>query len=392
MVLKCFTYTGINQTMNKEEFIKLSERIADGIANEQEYRLYNRVYAIFQEGQTPWAEASDEEKLQVKAELQERITQHVQPAQPVKLWPRIFNIRLAAMVAAIIVITSGVWLYYISNNGTRHPELISGSQLANDIRPGSNKATITLANGQVIDLSAQKSGVIIGKGGMTYSDGDSLQNGVYTKVQTLTASTPRGGMYDFVLPDGSKVYLNAATTIKFPSSFDKKNRVVELLSGEAYFEVAKDKMHPFIVKSKGQQVEVLGTHFNIRSYADDEESKTTLLEGSVEISTAASKMLLKPNQQATLAKGRLEVDEVEPEIAVAWKNGSIQFENEDIRSIMKKIERWYDVEVAYDGTPGTVGIGGAVPMSMSLKQVLKILESTDQFKFKLEGRRVTVMP
>lgn len=297
------------------------------------------------------------------------------------------------ITAALAAITLGVWSYYTYRHSVegRNPGRI---QYAKDIKPGGNKATITLANGEVIDLNAQKSSVVIGAEGMTYSDGDSLQNGVYTNVQTLTASTPRGGMYDFVLPDGSKVFLNAATTVKFPSVFDKKNRVIELVSGEAYFEVAKEKKRPFIVKSAGQQVEVLGTHFNINAYADEPLIRTTLLEGSVKVSNTAESFapqMLQPGQQAMLQGTRLNVINVDVDAVIDWKNGEFIFDNESLESLMRKVARWYDIHIEYaDQEAKGVIYYGSISRFENVSKVLSKFEQTGEVRFKVDKNKITV--
>jgi transmembrane sensor len=341
----------------------------------------------------------------------------------VRLFPRI-----AVAAAAVAAITLGVWFYYASSINGRHPEFSSGSPLANDIAPGRNTATITLANGKTITLSDAKVGVVIGDNKLAYNDGskidDSSLRGIEAISSTLTASTPRGGTYQITLPDGTKAWLNAASSIKFPSSFaGAKQRRIEM-TGEVYLEVTKDKKHPFIVESKGQEVEVLGTHFNINSYADEGSTKTTLLEGSVRVSSLLSSRamakdlgptglgttallgpsklgmtgslgeaaILKPGQQSIISGSkRIAVANVDANDAVDWKNEEFVFKRETLQSIMRKVSRWYDVEVVYDkGIDVTETFSGVVSRKKNISEVLQLMGLNGQLKFKIENKKVYI--
>jgi len=296
-----------------------------------------------------------------------------------RLWPRI-----AVAAAALAAITIGAWLY-TSSIGSRHP-MESRDLLVNDIAPGKNTATLTLADGKVINLDTNRTSVIIT---------DSVK-----AMTMLTASTPRGGTYQITLPDGSHVWLNADSKISFPSQFIGKSRKIQL-TGEAYLEVAKDKAHPFIVESTGQQVEVLGTHFNINSYAEDGSTKTTLLEGAVRVSSLRStsrdhekmdEVMLKPGQQSVLTDNNyIKVEHVDLEEAVAWKNGVFIFNDEEIEHVMRRLSRWYDIDVIYKGKINDERYFGEISRFKNLSQVLGMLERTNAIHFKIEGRRVTVM-
>jgi len=252
----------------------------------------------------------------------------------------------------------------------------------NDIAPGKNTATLTLASGKVINLDTNRTSVIVS---------DSVKT-----VTALTAATPRGGTYQFTLPDGSKVWLNADSKLEFPSRFNGSERNISL-SGEAYFEIAKDKAHPFIVRTKNQEVTVLGTHFNISSYADEALTTTTLAEGSVKVSafdsaTGRQVAVLKPNQQAIQnPTGGMQVRQVDVSEALAWKNGEFVFDDEPLESIMRKVARWYDVDVVYEANaPKDVTLGGYVSRTRNISVVLEQMERTGKVKFKIAGRTVHV--
>jgi ferric-dicitrate binding protein FerR (iron transport regulator) len=300
--------------------------------------------------------------------------------------------RIAAVASIFLICTIGI--YYL-NKG-----MMSGISVdlakSSEINPGSNNATLTLANGKKIVLStalngklAHEAGVVITKaanGMLVYEiSAQDEQN----SVQINTLSTAKGEQYQVLLPDGTRVWLNAATSLKYPSSFSRtKERRVEL-SGEAYFEVAKDKAHPFIVSTKQQSIEVLGTHFNVNSYVDEEITKTTLLEGSVKIN---GDVLLKPGQEALLAKsGALTIFNVDTENAVAWKNGLFVFENETLKSAMNKIARWYNVEVLYQGNNlELLTVGGSISRFDKVTDVLSLFEKAGNIQFVIKERTIII--
>jgi len=303
--------------------------------------------------------------------------------------------RIAGIAAAVAFIALGAWFFMakqqVSDNKTA--DIIS----TNDIVPGKNRATLTLGNGKVITLSEEKSGVVIdvSSGLIYYNDGTKVKassEGAFSGAKKmLTMSTPKGGAYQVILPDGTKTWLNAASTLKFLEDFSGANqRRVELI-GEAYFEVAKDKQHPFIVVSRGQEVEVLGTHFNINSYESEADMRTTLLEGSVKVSYKSNDYLLTPGMQAKIGD-RVRLSNVDADQVVAWMRGDFNFKDENIQSIMRKISRWYDMDVVYVGNVENKDFDGTVSRFKNVSEVLKMLELTDAIHFKVEEGRIIVMP
>lgn len=294
-----------------------------------------------------------------------------------RLWPKIVGI-----AAALTFLAIGIYFYGQS-----------GITVRNDIAPGKNMAMLTLADGSTIALSDAKTGVVINASSLKYNDGSVIQDadsihspGAEAK---LTTSTPNGGTYQVILPDGTHVWLNAASSLKFPSKFSSGNREVTL-SGEGYFEVTKDKAHPFVVKSKGQEVRVLGTHFNINSYADEPGVKTTLLEGAVMVN---DKTILKPGQQSVWDGSVVKVSDADLQVELSWKNGDFIFNGERLESIMRKVSRWYDVDVIYaEGAPKDFVLGGFVSRSKPISAILELLEKTGKVKCKINGRTVMIMP
>lgn len=328
------------------------------------------------------------------------IHKHAVPRKKqVRLWPRI-----AAAVAAIGL---GLWFYnagpFVNHNSEYG--VAARQNPAQDIAPGKSTAILMLANGKTIKLSDTKTGVVVADSELKYTDGSNIeQEGAAlisaSSPQQLTAVTPRGGTYVVTLPDGTKAWLNAASSIKFPNSFKKSaNRVVRL-TGEAYFEVHKDSAHPFIVISGGQQVEVLGTHFNINAYEDEKNVRTTLLEGSVRVAptqnasgSKAAGIILKPNQQAVLKPSKeIDVVEVSASDAIDWKNGEFVSKNESLASIMRKISRWYNVDVVYTTEElKNKTFDGSLSRYDNVSRILKAIEFAGAVKFKFEGKTITVL-
>jgi len=299
-----------------------------------------------------------------------------------------------AAIAASISMMAGVYFY--NNSKTTQGRQ---SIYVNDIAPGKNNATLKLANGQTISLSNAKTGVVIDASKLSYNDGEAIKEtalGSGSKVAAATAvvSVPFGGTYQIILQDGTHVWLNSGSTLSFPTSFASFSTRSVDLKGEAYFEVAKDKQHPFVVKAQGQEVQVLGTHFNISSYADDASVKTTLLEGSVRVVDIHrhNSGILKPGEQSALTRtGALSIAPANTGEALAWKNGYFNFNNESLPEIMKQLSRWYNIEVSYEGKIPSAHFYAKISRKNNISQVLDALESTNVIHFKVEGRRVTII-
>ena len=265
-----------------------------------------------------------------------------------------------------------------------------------DIPPGSNKAVLTLADGSTIMLDDVRNGLLAEQGNtivlkldgkLTYKvSKPGTANLLYNKV-----STPRGGQYQVVLPDNSRVWLNAGSSLYFPTVFKGKERRVEI-TGEAYFEVAKKADMPFIVKVKNAEVQVLGTHFNVMAYDQELVMKTTLLEGSVRFLNGNTSNILKPGQETQLSKnGHLKVkNNVDVSKVVAWKNGFFHFEKADIQTVMRQLSLWYDVDVVYTNNQIQDLFYADIPKNTTLSDVLKALEVTSKVQFEIEENRIIV--
>lgn len=329
---------------------------------------------------------SDEELEEVNNEMWLAIQSRRQQKRSVKLWPRI-------AAAASIIICIGFAIHFYSSSPSKKVH-----EYASDIKPGDNKAYLILADGKRIPLNDAANGEIAVQNGVKISKvsaGELVYEVPATKMdntQINTVETPRGGQFQVRLPDGTKVWLNAASSLKYPASFaNVAKRKVEL-NGEAYFEVAKDKEHPFIVETNKQEVEVLGTHFNINCYADEPTTQTTLLEGSVKVSTNSKDFrILKPGEQSSISNADISVTQVNTDEATAWKNGYFMFNNESQEMVMRKLARWYDVEVEYvDPSTRNIKYYGIVSRFENISKVLNKLEQTSDVRFDIIGKKIKV--
>ncbi|MFX1708266.1 FecR domain-containing protein [Chitinophaga sp. CC14] len=291
---------------------------------------------------------------------------------------------VAAAAAVLITISIGTYFYFNYRPSGNPPETNKLLSNAADIAPGRNIATLQLGDGTEIALDDQANGAIAkagsntiyknANGQLTYVATESKGEEEETPVSN-SLKTPRGGQFQLTLPDGSKVWLNAASQLTYKISKTSHERLVEL-KGEAYFEVAKDANRPFKVLSKGQVVEVLGTHFNVSSYDDDPSVKTTLAEGTVKIieTDRYRNVVLEPGQQATLDSGsRLSVAQVDVSDAIAWKNGKLNFNQSDIYAVARQLSRWYNIDVVFKGKAANVRLSGEVYRNTNASKVLEIL-------------------
>jgi len=362
--------------MQKEGLRELLKNITEGKASDQEIRLFNRYYRAYQDEDSEWDSVEMGAQHEVHDELKRSILQRIKPVKVVPFWRK--PLPVAAAVAAVLLISSALFF----TRGDDRDQILAGK----------NTAILTLSNGKTIPLSETKNGLVIDASKISYNDGTSVAAYVGSDSMStagLKISTPRGGTYEVILADGTHVWLNAASKLEFPAQFSGKQRLVSL-TGEGYFEVASNKQKPFKVLSGGQAVEVLGTHFNINAYEDERAIKTTLLEGSVVVSSDSGYELLKPGEQAVNANKHISVSKVNVSIPVAWKNKQFLFERESIQSIMRMVERWYDVEVSYSAEIPEETFSGGVSRFDKLSEVLKSLESTGKVKFEVKGRTVHV--
>jgi ferric-dicitrate binding protein FerR (iron transport regulator) len=386
-------------------YLQLAEKWMNGTITPEEERVFAQWYNEDQNKEIiiPGSFVPGEQ------EHSERIWQRIQhlkvTSEPVRAWiPRV-----AASVLLLLVSAAAVWLFY----GRSLVNQPATAKLASDsltIRPVGDRAQLTLGNGSVVDLEAAKEGPIIGDGkaeidkqdarviykgtvGATGSRmGEAAGSTARAELVYNTLTTPRGGMYSVVLSDGTKVWLNASSSLHYPTAFSGQTREVSL-TGEAYFEVAQKAAQPFKVLVNGMEVTVLGTHFDVMAYDDESAIATTLLEGAVKVDFKGRGIALNPGQQSLLVRGadEMQVRNVDVDDAVAWKNGIFQFRSEDIKSVMRKVARWYDVDVRYDGQISE-HFSGAVRRDAEVSSLLRTMELTHEVRFHVEGRTITVSP
>lgn len=375
--------------MNRDQAKELIEKYNKGLANAEE-RAWVDNWFLNESRKYQFSE-QDSDFLHLKEEIWQGSVRGaglgIRPKPKAwRLWPRI-----AAAAVILAMFAAGFHFY---NNRT-----LQKNMLAADIAPGGNKAILTLANGQRIVLNDAGKGEISRQSGITVSkskDGELIYTVVEAEQKSAentfnTISTPKGGQYTIMLSDGTRVMLNSASSLTFPTALKGPYRRVEL-NGEAYFEVAKQKDSRFRVVSGMQTVEVLGTHFNVNAYTDEETIKTTLLEGSVKVSAAKASAVIEPGEQAVWnrsSENELIKRWVDTDKEMAWINGVFSFEGDDLKSIMRQVARWYDVNVIYEGPINEEKYFGGISRNSKLSAVFKILE-LNNVNFKVSGKTVKV--
>lgn len=307
--------------------------------------------------------------------------------------------KYVAAASVFLLLSTGAYFWFIQDkqNQTAKTET-NQSRFGGDAEPGKFKARLTLADGSTIVLDSAGTGKLAQQGSaeILNKSGQVIYNAEFTTSQEVlynTLSTAKGEIYSLVLADGSKVWLNSASSIHFPVFFTGRERIVEI-TGEAYFEVTHNATKPFKVLVNDAEVQVLGTRFNINAYSDEAAIKTTLLEGSVKVSSLIThhSSLIKPGQQVQLSGENLKViNDADMEEVLAWKNGYFQFNRDDLETVMRQIARWYDVEVEYEGTIPQRYFGGKIHRNTNASQVLTILEKS-RVHFRIEGKKIIVMP
>lgn len=390
----------LNAAVNASAGIRaLLEELTD------EYRMSRDLSAYSADKKATWAKI-----VALAPELQEK-----QPLEkPVKRTRWIYYYSIAVMILLAVGISS--WHFYLGDQRSNGVVQLDQVHYKNDVdAPASHCATLTLADGTVINLDEVHTGQLAGQGIMEVvkrEDGAveyrSRELGAGSRearvgrrgsgVAYNTISTPKGSRHKIILADGSVVWLNAASSLRYPTRFTGNKRVVEL-TGEGYFEVVKQAApgkRPFIVKVKGMQVEVLGTHFTINSYTDEPAIRTTLLEGSVKVLKGGQSVVLQPGQQAAVSPQSptslpIPVQSVDTEAVIAWKNDLFIYNNAPITTIMGELDRHYNVEVVYAGNlPADKFNIMGIPQHVPISRILKTLELTGKVRFNIEGRRITV--
>ncbi|MGE7777321.1 FecR family protein [Chitinophaga sp. NPDC101104] len=377
--------------MNKQTLATLIDRYLDGTATDAEKRLLDAYYNSMQQQPAPVPDAEEDEAMRVQ--MLAKVFENAGIA-PLKTTPvRRLWVRRAAAAAAVILLSGAAWWMLQPEK----PQLATRVKQLPAPQPARDVATLTLANGQVVvlgdsagTLPPSQGGALLAAGGdaLTYNDeGAASGEPVYN-----TLKTPAGGKFRLTLSDGTKVWLNAASSIRYPARFTENERKVTV-SGEAYFEVKASEAQPFVVSVNDKAaIRVLGTAFNISAYTTDPRIVATLVSGKVQFSAGGNPVILRPSQQAVAGNdGNVTIHDADLEAATAWKDGYFRFRGTDIKTIMRQLERWYDIETEYQGDIQHLFVAD-IPRDAQLEDILKLLEMTNRVHFMVNGKRVTVKP
>lgn len=394
-----------------QDLAKLIKKYVDGKATTEEIEFIHLYYNEFENLPGRMSGISVGEKEELYNEMKKNILNHILAGSETKSEGISENIipikssrnwiRMAAAASVLLLVAVG--LYYViapSSLGNSNLAEISSKQInSGDVAPGGNKATLLLDDGTVINLDEATQGLLSTQGNANITkpgDGQlaykSTKDGDQTDMKYNIVMTPRGGQYQLVLEDGSKVWLNSSSSIRFPATFNDRIRKVEI-TGEVYFEIAKNTKKPFIVSLNNAEVKVYGTSFNINSYSDENAIRTTLLEGSVEVTSRDKSIMLVPGEEASIAQATNAISKqvkANAKEAIAWKEGYFQFDNADIQLVMRQLARWYDLNVIYEGKPSLVKFKGKIQRDLNLSDVLEYLKN--DIHFERVGNTIIIKP
>ncbi|ERJ57917.1 FecR family protein [Sphingobacterium paucimobilis] len=378
----------MKEQANSQYLKEIIARYLAGTATAAEIEFLQQRDMLIDKDGGDFSKISEPEKQDIKAKIKQRLDLEIHRSRPTV--PFVRWARYAAAVLVFAMVGTGIYYYSHSNSTRVNEELKTEANITSPttIAPGTNRATIVLDDGSEYQLSESQSGIINEANGITYEDGNTISTGTYASA---TIVVPAAGQYRVTLSDGTKVWLNSISSLRYPVQFSGSERRV-VLSGEAYFEVQKDASRPFIVESEGQEVKVLGTKFNVSAYQAF-PLITTLLEGAVEVSTDAAIQKLTPGQQVQVSKGKMKLmkSSIDLEEVTAWKNGYFKFSG-NLESIMDKVARWYDIEVIYKVKPDpNMTFEGKISRDKNIEEIFEIMELTKEIHFEVQGRSVIVM-
>lgn len=384
--------------MDQQEFRRLIEKYLDGNASKEEEEQLLNFFNSFQSDEG-WDETLLGNKQQLEDKMLGRLQNAVSRPDDQHGIIRLLSFKRVA-AAVIFLLTMSSVVYFVCKKTAQQPLAVNKAVITHDVDPGGNKATLTLSDGSTYVLDSAKDGILVKNKNISIKkekDGQIMYmvdagKNIDTEAGAFnTMTTKTGGQYQLLLADGTKVWLNSESSLKYPIAFKGSQRNVEL-TGEAYFEVAKNAAMPFNVKVNNMEVRVLGTHFNIMAYNNETSIKTTLLEGAVKLSVGNQSNVLKPGQQGMVNKsGQIKVVETDGERAIAWKNGYFVFDRSNIQEIMNQLSRWYDTKVIYEGKIPDDEYVGKIARNVKLSQVLHILELSN-VHFKIENKNIIVTP
>jgi transmembrane sensor len=382
--------------MTNEEFQRLAAKCQDGTATKAEQEAFDKAYHLLSGRYPEWDSERMGEEETVRSGIYQTLMDNVAGSRQRTTIRRIARYAIAA--AVIVCFTIG-GLFLVRHQPPAPP---IARHVVNDLVPGEDKATLTLANGQQIVLSKNMSGQLVSQAGTNVrmaAGGKviySREKGGPAPEETMaynTLTTKKGQQFPLVLADGTEVTLDAASSITYPVSFDGKERKVTV-TGQAYFKVTHNDRQPFIVSVRGQTIRDIGTEFNVNAYEDEKAIKTTLIDGSVKVSGSEESVVLKPGQQSSMADNSPKITLVKNadiESAVAWKNGLFQYDKASIQTVMRQFARWYDAEIQYEGNVPQRDFSGKMQRSLTASQALDLLSFTG-IHFKIEGKTIIVTP
>lgn len=380
--------------MDRKTFFEVLEKYRNGTASDEERHFVDVYYRLFEKDKHVLQQLSQDDRDKLKERIKWVVDKKIAQNRPSQ------RFRPYSYYVAAAVLIMGLLIFFYKPTSVEQRTIATQQD---SIVPGKNRATLLLETGQEIALSDLHKGIVVGDS-IKYEDGEVVSPAI--GGQMLTLKTPRGGQYALTLPDGTQVWLNAGSSLRYPSHFGKQERRV-FLEGEAYFDVAKavsvdrtgvSHKLPFRVQAGTQTVDVLGTQFNVSAYADDNKILTTLVEGKVKVSLNgvehrkdATYHEINPGQQAVLQSHDFQVNRVDVRLFTAWKDGKFVFEQEPLENILKMLARWYDVEIMYQGDASSVTFTGSMSRYEHISEILDKISYTQAVRFEIEGRRVNVM-
>jgi ferric-dicitrate binding protein FerR (iron transport regulator) len=386
--------------MGKSIAVSLLKKYLSGSCTASETEQVNRWFDSMDGVPEHIAGLSEEERMLMEDRVFERILHHIEKEEQTSTYslPKksIYSWKGLTVAASLLLFLSLVVLW-MQHPSSLSPKQITKSAESTNIKPGGNKAVLTLSDGSSLVLADASLGTVAdqqnvsviktAEGELSYQKGTANNS---SEIVYNTITTPVGGKYSVVLPDGSKVWLNSKSSLRFPTSFTGPERKVQM-TGEVYFEIARNPKQPFKVLSRGTQISVLGTHFNVMAYEDETEEKTTLLEGSIHLSSGKFSKLLKPGQQAAVDASGIQVNQhVDLQEIMAWRNNLFIFKDMEIKEIARQISRWYDVQVVFKSTTSKIPYTGTISKDVELSELLSMLQFTG-LKYELNNRLLTII-
>lgn len=374
--------------MQKDQFILLLAKYREGRATAEEARFVEAWYQSFELEEDVLGMLTDAERARLKEKIRLELMEKIRPGVVKRMLPRWMKIAAAAVVLFAVVTT-----YLLVSKQAEAPAAIA----ANSVKaPATNRATITLADGKTVYLDSAVNGQIAMQSGVELTklgDGKIAYSGSTKELQYNTLTNPKGSRaINMVLPDGSQIWLDAGSSVTYPIAFVGNERRI-MMNGELYYEVAHDVRKPFIVQKGEMTVQVYGTHFNVKAYDNEPDMKVTLLEGSVSVAQKEKRRMLKPGQQAVIAEAHIAlIEEADTEEAVAWKNGKTSFHSADLQTVLREVERWYDINIEIKGAVPEKSFYADVSRNAPLSDVLKVLDDNNvKYLFDGKTRKLTIM-